>query len=468
MPFRSVLRALLRIGAPLVLLSTCSSPESEFPADPPGPGGEDAGPQDAGGPDATEGNGGKGGGDGPGAVRAPAPLEPTRYPHAALHSPMSKAVVDRLKAVLATTKGRPGVVAKVGDSLTVNSYFLGCFVGDDVRLGAYAHLEPTLAYFGATRADPRHSSYDRATLAAKVCWSSRHIVSGNPSPLDQELAFINPAFAVVLIGTNDTFPQGPELLDEKLNKIIDVSLARGVTPLLTTLPQRTDTAEAEGLVPEMNTVIRAIAQARQLPLMDLFEALKDAPNHGLRNDGVHLQHHLVGTAHGCWFDEQGLQKGINRRNLLTLEALDRVRRFIIEDEAPEKAPPPLAGEGTWQSPYEIDAFPFADDKDATKSQTSEVRAYRCSTAYESGPEVVYRMSLKETMTLRARLFHGPGLDMDLHFMNSPGGGQHCTARGDKVLEVTAGPGTYYLSADTFMAGDKPQSGDYRLTIVRLR
>lgn len=251
---------------------------------------------------------------------------------------MDTAVVRRLKAVLAKSDGRTDVFAKVGDSLTVNSYFLGCFNGRDVRLDKYKNLEETRAFFTTNLVDRSRSSFDRSTLAAKVCWSSSAVVAGDPSPLAREIKAINPAFAVVLIGTNDTYPSGVALLEKKLLEIVDYSLEHGVVPLLSTLPHRRDSSEARALVPKMNGVIRSIAQEKQVPLMDLYTALAKLPREGLGKDGIHLAAFENGAARGCWLDDRALQKGINRRNLLTLEALDRARRFLLENEPPEPTP----------------------------------------------------------------------------------------------------------------------------------
>lgn len=266
------------------------------------------------------------------------PIAKTPYPIGALHSPMDSAVVRRLKAVLAKSEGRTNVFAKVGDSLTVNSYFLGCFNGKDVRLDKYKDLEETRAFFTANLVERNRSSFDRSTLAAKVCWSSSAVIGGDPSPLAQEIKAINPAFAVVLIGTNDTYPTGVALLEKKLVEIVDYSLDHGVVPLLSTLPHRRDSSQAKALVPRMNEVIRTIAQDKQVPLMDLYTALADLPRQGLGKDGIHLTAFENGIGRGCWLDERALQKGINRRNLLTLEALDRARRFLLENEPPEPTP----------------------------------------------------------------------------------------------------------------------------------
>lgn len=65
-------------------------------------------------------------------------------------------------------------------------------------------------------------------------------------------------------------------------------------------------------------------------------------------DGVHLASSGGATPRPCDLGPRALQKGMNVRNLLTLEALDRMRRFVVLGEAPEREPAGgelLAGSG---------------------------------------------------------------------------------------------------------------------------
>ncbi|MDI3289744.1 SGNH/GDSL hydrolase family protein [Polyangium sp. 15x6] len=416
--------------------------------------------------DSGSGTGGGGGGGG-GGGSVPEPSGPIRYPHGLRHSPLSKTVVERWKGILATSPGRTSIFAKVGDSNTVNTGFATCFGSNDIQWGPSAALEPARAFFGKDLADGAKTSFERITLAAKVGWSSGAVLAGDPSPLAQEIAAITPAFAVVLLGTNDTYPQGIEPFAQNLLRVVDELAAAGVVPWLTTLPQRDDNDEARALVPEMNAVVRAVAQARQAPLMDLFGTLAELPDHGLVGDGIHLQSFAQGGVHACWFDAAGLGEGMNRRNLLTIEALDRARRFLLEGEAPEPRPKDLAGEGTWESPFEIDALPFVDDRDTAASKISVANQYSCSPVDEGGSEVVYRLTLTEPTNLRIRVFDAAGVDIDVHFMEDPGGAALCVSRADKVLDVNAGPGTYWISADTYVSASGPLPGPYLFTVVAI-
>lgn len=454
--------AFLLVVAPLCVVGCGSDGDPASPVDDGGleaaaDGASDAPPGDAGSdatPDADSGDGDGGAG----------PAGPTRYPHDARHSPMAPAVVARVKAIVDASPHRKGVFAKVGASNTVNGNFFHCFAGTDVKLGAHAALEPTRAFFRETLADATRTSFDRTSLAATVGWGAGKTIAGEPSPIEQEVAAIDPAFAVVLLGTNDTYASGVHPFERNMRGVVDALLGLSVVPIVTTIPPRSDTAEAAALVPEMNAILRAVAQARQVPFVDLYSELLPLPDLGLVGDGIHLSVHVSGGARGCWLTPEALDEGMNVRNLVTLEALDRVKRFVLDGAPPEAAPPPLAGAGTWVAPYAIDALPFVDDRSTATSSADEVDVYPCGPQDESGPEVVYRIDLAEPAKLRVRVFADDGADVDLHWLDGETAAT-CTARHDRVLDVDASAGAHRLVIDTFVASAAPKPGGYRLTIV---
>lgn len=258
-----------------------------------------------------------------------------------VHSPMTPAVVARLKAVLASSKGARDAFVKIGDSNTANPAFLGCFAGKDVKLGEHAALEKTRAHFAGRNVDAFRTAFDRTSTSATIGWLAGQPLQGWPSHLEQEIGAVKPAFAVVMLGTNDDRPGGYELFVKNLTAVVDRTLALGVVPLLSTIPPRVDAPAAAARVPEMNRAIRALAESRQIPLMDLHAALLPLPRHGLVGDGIHLASFWQEQApHACWMTGEALQKGMNVRNLVVLEALDRARRFLVEGETPEAEPQP--------------------------------------------------------------------------------------------------------------------------------
>jgi hypothetical protein len=407
-------------------------------------------------------------GGGAGGDLAPASTGPTRYLPGVLHAPLTSSVLDGLGAVLSANTGRKSVFAKVGDSITADTNFLDCFAGSDVMLDTYSALEPTRAFFNATAVDGTNTSWNRTSLAATVGWNASNALAGSPSPIEQELQAIAPAFAVVMFGTNQTDPCCVESFEHDLTAVVDALLGKSVIPILSTIPPRAD-ATANALVPDMNAVVRAVAQHRQVPYMDFWQTLINLPSYGLYPDGVHPAPYVSGGGHPCWLTTAGLTEGINQRNLITLTALDRMRRFLLEADSqppPDADPPQLAGDGSWTAPLEIDALAFVDVNDTSKSMTSTANVYSCAPQDESGPEVVYKLVLNEATHLRMRVFVDAGVDVDLQWLSAPSP-TSCLARNDKLLDLTAGPGTFYLAVDTFVSGGVKKSGPYRLTIIKV-
>jgi hypothetical protein len=392
------------------------------------------------------------------------PSGPVRYPAGVLHSPYGQNVIDRMTQILSVTPYRKDVFMKVGASNTVNTNFLHCFAGNDVMLEGSQALEPTRQYFKQTLADGNKTSFDRTSLSATVGWTAARPLEGNPSWLAQEIAAVRPAFALVMMGSNDTEPTGVHRFEGNLRKLLDAIIAAQVVPIMSTIPPRSDPFY-NAVVPEMNAVIRALSQSRQVPYIDLWQTLTPLPSQGLISDGLHLNVFVMGGAHGCWFTPGALMFGHNQRNRLQLTALDRARHFLVDGAAAEPTPPAL-GKGTWDEPRMIDALPFVDDGDTVKSTTTTASMYSCGAQNESGPEIVYKIELAAATTLRARVFVDDDVDVDLHWLDAPDASR-CSARDDKTLEVTAGPGTFWLAADSFVSGGQTKAGAYRLTLVKV-
>jgi hypothetical protein len=156
---------------------------------------------------------------------------------------------------------------------------------------------------------------------------------------------------------------------------------------------------------------------------------------------------------------------MNQRNLLTLQALDRLRRYILDGAPAEARPVAIAGVGTWASPYVVDAIPFVDHA-STTAGIDEVDRYPCGSQDESGPEVVYQVDVAAPTRLRIRVFVDDGVDVDLHWLDGAAAST-CTARADRLLDVDATAGRHRLVVDTFATGGTPKPGNFRLTVVPL-
>ncbi len=400
---------------------------------------------------------------------APPATGMVQYPNDRTHSPITPDLAARLRAVAMRGAALQGnVFAKVGDSNTVNTNYLACFAGSNVDLAGHGQLRATLDWFRAGNGggtDP----YRRVTLAATEGWSAWAPLAGTPSPLTREYDAARPRYATVMYGTNDIQSRDLHRYGQNLLDLADQSLARGVIPLFTTIPARADDAAADAWVPRYLAVMRAVAQTRGVPFVDIHRELAGLPRRGLGSDGLHFNVYTVGTApRGCVFTPEGLRYGHNVRNLRTLEALDRTLAVVRGATAPDADAPRLAGEGTPTAPFVVAAMPFGDARNTATGGTRAIARYACrSTADESGAEFYYRVTVAAATRVRALVITRGAVDVDLHLLTGGVTGERCVARDDRMLVADLAAGTHTFVVDTFVGADgAARAGEYLFVLVR--
>lgn len=148
---------------------------------------------------------------------------------------------------------------------------------------------------------------------------------------------------------------------DRLGAVLDTLTGAGVLPVVTGVGPRAY-VPATSLWLQTDAVSRGLAEARQVPYLSLWHALRGLPGQGLGHDGMHANALKMGTiATPCVFTEEGLRFGYNVRNLHTLATLDALRRTVLDpaEPAPDAPPlPPLTGVGTPEAPWRVDALPF--------------------------------------------------------------------------------------------------------------
>lgn len=398
----------------------------------------------------------------------PPPEGPARYVGGRLHSPLTPWVRDRLLEYRARDNRQDDVFAKIGDSLTVSNAFLDCFAGPNVDLAGRVALQSTIDHFlggDAGGTDP----FSRESVAATVGWSAISALRGSPSPIDQELAAVDPRFAVVMFGTNDIQRDNITAYADEMFDVVDLLLSQGVIPLLSSIPPRGDSAAADAKVPVYNAVVRGIAEGRQVPFVDLELALRALPGYGLAGDRLHgSTYQADGRYLPCVFTQAGLQHGYNWRNLLTIEALNRVVGTLLDGgEAPDPPEAGPMGTGTPVDPILIDSLPFTHVADTREALSDVIDRYPgCNAPQdESGPEIVYRLDLDQATTVRALVFDRGGIDIDIHLLGEPDPAT-CLDRDHNGFEASLEAGTWYFVLDTFVAADgTAAAGEYLWVLV---
>lgn len=402
-----------------------------------------------------------------GATRAAPPLRAatlgTHYPGGRTHSPLTPIVAERLRGLAGRGRHHASIFAKIGASASRSRHFMNCFASDAVDLASHQELRETWHFF---RDGGPLNPFARRSHATVEGWQAGRALHGGNSPTMRELQSINPRFAVIMFGTNDIEHGRPDHYARRMNRLVETLTARGVIPVMTTIMPRDDRVSADQVVDLYNTVVRGVAQRHQVPLVDFHRELAQLPDHGLSRDGVHPNVHFVsGRARGCDLGEEGLQHGYNIRNLITLQALDRLRRVVLTNEAPpDPQDTSLRGNGSSAHPFEIDALPFAHSSNTTLSPHDRVDRYpACGEHDQSGPEVVYRIHLDEPARIHAMVVDDDDTDVDVHVLNEG----RCAARGDERVELDLPAGTHDIAIDTFVDDGQPRGGEYLFVVARV-
>lgn len=220
----------------------------------------------------------------------------------------------------------PAMFAKVGDSMTASDEFLVPLVGD-YALGDYDELQAVLDHFAPDAFARQSTAATEGFMTISVLdplWAGEEC-EPNESPLLCEYRQANPAFALVMFGTNDVLAIDAATFDYYLRTLVIETANAGVVPIMFTFPPRPEDVEKSLL---FSRIIVTIAADYDLPLVNLLVALEPLPDYGVDpDDTLHLTTPEL-PATTATFTEEGLTAGYTVRNLITLQAL----YAILQDE----------------------------------------------------------------------------------------------------------------------------------------
>lgn len=227
----------------------------------------------------------------------------------------------------------PGVFAKIGDSITATDLFLNPIGHGGAQLGEYGYLQGVIQFFSQVAARD-HFSFANTSLSARGGWSTFDVLNPNRGmrgvcesgemPLECEYRVNRPSVALIMLGTNDANWVGARDFQTNMVRIVEISIERGVIPVLSTIPDQLYTSGG-ARVGEFNDIIINIARTYNIPLWNYWLAMQDLPNFGLSADGVHPSY-AAPSRETAIFTPEALQYGYNMRNLTALMVLDAVWR----------------------------------------------------------------------------------------------------------------------------------------------
>jgi LysM repeat protein len=223
---------------------------------------------------------------------------------------------------------RSNAFALIGDSNTENPKFFRPFDLGQYDLGGYGYLQDSVRFFAG--------SFNRVSPAARGGFSTGKLLDpgnadpsqcgGGETPVACELRITRPSIALILIGTGDQHSwQG---FEARYRQILDMTIVAGVVPILITKGDDLEHRDNNAPSGYINSVIRRMAAEYQVPLLNLTQVLDTLPARGLLYDGFHYNYPDDGrSAH---FTADKLIYGFNQRNLTALQALDVIRRRVIQ------------------------------------------------------------------------------------------------------------------------------------------
>ena len=277
-------------------------------------------------------------------------LEPRDVPSAFQSLPIlpfdNLAVLDHARAIAARgqSMGRDATgLLKIGDSNSSTFYtpeYLaplgapGYNPHASLLAAAYPNLVATWSRYRGGR-DP----FAHEGPTAWPGWRTDNVLAA----LAGEVRKMNPAIALVMIGTNDAMVSGDATRYRyQLSQIVISLLDDGIVPILSTLPNsHYANGQYENTLMTFNQVIANVAEEFAIPIWNVWRATTSLPNQGLKSDGVHL---TVSPNGGGSFWPADLGFAQNVRNLQALMILDRFQKQIVgsyEYIAPQKEWEPL-------------------------------------------------------------------------------------------------------------------------------
>ena len=113
----------------------------------------------------------------------------------------------------------------------------------------------------------------------------------------------------------------------------------------------------------------------------------------------------------------------------------------------------------------VDAFPFSDQRDTRAEGASALDGYGCAPDVdESGPEIVYRVTVPEAGFLSAAVYDQSGGDIDVHILSGLDPAGDCLSRGNRHARADVPAGEHWIVADTYAVAGVAQAGAFRIDI----
>ncbi len=112
----------------------------------------------------------------------------------------------------------------------------------------------------------------------------------------------------------------------------------------------------------------------------------------------------------------------------------------------------------------VTSFPFTDSRDTSSEGESTLDGYSClPNVDESGPEILYRVTVPAAGFLSAAVYEAGSADIDVHILSALDAAT-CLDRGNVHARADVTAGDVWIVADTYASGGQPQVGAFQIDI----
>jgi len=217
---------------------------------------------------------------------------------------------------------------QIGDSNSASQAYLGLLGQGNYTLGSFGYLQPTIEFFasgGINSFKEKQQTAQSGNLTTTIIdpiFADPRFCPGT-APLDCEINRTNPSIAIIYLGAADRQTIDHETYYNAMRTIVDRLVANNVLPILTLMPTKPHPQRPELKGMEFNMIMLEIARQYDIPVINMWAAVRNLPENGMQNDLLHFTY--SGSAYLNFAGDEN-QWGYTRWNLEVLKTLYALRQ----------------------------------------------------------------------------------------------------------------------------------------------
>lgn len=217
---------------------------------------------------------------------------------------------------------------QIGDSNSASQAFLGLIGQGNYAIGSYGYLQPTITYFmggGINSFSEKQQTAQSGNLTTTIIdpiFADPRYCPGT-APLDCEINRTQPSIAVIYLGAADRQTIDHESYYNAMRTIVERLVANNVLPILTLMPTKPHPQRPELKGMEFNMIMLDIARQFDIPVINMWAAVRDMPEYGMQNDLLHFTYSGQAFLNFAGGENQW---GYTRWNLEVLKTLHAIRQ----------------------------------------------------------------------------------------------------------------------------------------------